>query len=147
MKPSHHVAISLAAGSLFGAATRSWDGALSCLLCGVFIDLDHILDFWFAKRKLVFTYGELWNFCAKEREGKLRLVLHSYEALLLFWAVIVLQGLSLAWWGAAVGLTVHILCDAVTNPLRPFVYFFTYRWKHGFQKRYLFLEDYYGGLS
>jgi hypothetical protein len=40
--------------------------------------------------------------------------------------------------GIALGMTTHVLLDEIFNPLRPFAYFTTVRWAHGFRQEKLF---------
>jgi hypothetical protein len=146
MRPSQHVAISGIITIGFFAVTKSWVGSLACFLSGIFIDLDHVLDFWIAKKKFLFSYEELYAYFAQERQGKLYLLLHSYELLALFWLAIYFLHLDVLWLGVAWGLTTHMIADQITNPLRAFGYFLVYRIKHGFAKESLFRREFYQQL-
>ena len=65
---------------------------------------------------------------------KLYLILHSYEIVIIFWAAIYIFSLGKLWQAIALGLTQHIVLDQLTNPMRPFGYFFTYRFLKRFKK-------------
>lgn len=146
MSPTSHVAASAVVSAVFALYSRSPEGTIACFLSGIFIDLDHFVDYWIAKRKLIFSYPELYAFCANEKTGRLHLFLHSYELHALMWAAVYFGKASFLWQGLAVGMTSHLFLDQIFNPLRPFVYFFIYRLKHGFHKKCIFTEEYYRTL-
>ena len=146
MRPAVHTAASGLVSIVFAYWTKSWPGTLACFLSGIFIDLDHVLDYWLARKRLLFTYKELFYFCAKEKEGKLYLVLHSYEFIALFWFMVYYYQWPVVWLGAAVGVSVHIFLDQLDNPIRPWVYFLCYRFRHGFVREFIFSEEYYKKL-
>lgn len=147
MSPSKHAAASAAVSVAFAAYSHSAGGTLICFLSGIFIDLDHVVDFWIAKRKPIFSYRKLYQYCANEKDGKLSLVLHSYELHLLLWIAVFALHLDVLWLGLAVGVTSHLILDQIFNPLRPYVYFFAYRLKHGFDKKCIFPDEYYRTLQ
>ncbi|MBN1870295.1 MAG: hypothetical protein JW847_06970 [Candidatus Omnitrophica bacterium] len=142
MRPINHVLISAGVTAIFSVWVRSWTAIGACFLSGIFIDLDHHLDYYLAKKKIPFNYKKLDHFCKKEREAKIYLFLHSYEFLALLWVTIFLFKLNVIWIGIAVGCTTHVLCDEVANPLRPLSYFFTYRFLIGFKREYFFKKGY-----
>ncbi len=147
MSPSKHVLASAATSVIFYGLTKSVSGTLTCFLSGIFIDIDHVFDFWIAKRKFLFTYRELYQFFDREKAGKVHLIFHSYELLLTFWAVLFFCHLGMFWLGIAVGCTVHMLFDQWLNPLRPRVYFLLYRIKHGFTKESTFTDEEFAKLD
>jgi len=147
MSPIGHVAASSLISAVFAFFTRSVSGTAVCFLSGIFLDVDHILDYWIAKKKVFFTYKQLENFCGGEKAGKLYLIFHSYEFLILLWLSIVFFKANIVWLGLAVGVTAHLLLDLTANPLRPWVYSLGYRFRHGFSKYYVFPKDYYEGMK
>jgi len=113
MKPSQHLAGStVAAGALY-AATGSPTAAASCLLSGVFIDLDHLVDFFLLAGER-FSPRAFSEWCRRSAQAKFLLLLHSYElfALLVGWASL---GADPVVWGAAAGVGVHLVMDQVGN--------------------------------
>lgn len=141
MKPAQHVVISGGIGLVLAWWIQSAAAGLVCFLSGVFIDIDHYLDFYLAKKKFPRRYKELTDFCDRDNEdrGKLRLIFHSYEFLVVLWLAVSYWHLNELWLGLAVGLSQHLVCDQMTNPFRPLAYFWVYRLKYGFQKEYIFL--------
>ena len=142
-----HTIISGVVGTGFWATTRSRMAVFISFFCGILIDVDHIFDYWIVKRRIPRSYHDLLNYCAKEKEGKLYLVFHSYEIIFLLWIGVVMHPFSFMWWAFAVGMTVHVLADNIGNPYRPFALFFIYRLHYGFEKKYIFPEDYYNNLK
>lgn len=143
MSPTQHTLASIATSGVFFTATGSWTGTLTCLISGILIDVDHHFDIWIYRKKFLWKLKDLYHFCDKEKKGRLHLIFHSYELLVLFWILIFLFKLSFFWSGMAVGVTIHILLDQLFNELQPWTYFFTYRLKHGFSKACVFTPDKY----
>ena len=146
MSPTHHVIASAITSAAFYCVNPSLPATAGCFLSGIFIDLDHVVDLWVHKKKLFFTVKELFRFCEVEKEGKLRLWLHSYELLFLFWAAIYVFHLGSLWIGIALGLTVHMILDQIFNPVKPLVYFLAYRIRHNFSRECTFNEATYRKL-
>ncbi len=143
MKPIYHVTISAAVSVVLIVWFKSWHAAIACFLGGVFIDLDHPVDYFLAKKEIPLSYSDLFKYGAYDKEGKLYLFFHSYELLLIFWLLIYYLHLDWMWIGLAVGVSSHMLCDQIVNPLRPLAYFFLYRMKHGFKRKYIFTKAYF----
>lgn len=144
MTPLAHGVLSGVTTVVFATVTKSPLGSLVCFLSGIFMDLDHILDYCLARKRLWGSYRDLWVYCGEERGGKLYLILHSYELLALMGLVVMGWHGNVIWWGLLVGMSVHLIADQIFNrQLRPFVYFLSYRLIHGFDKKYLFSEEQY----
>ncbi|MFA5088509.1 MAG: hypothetical protein WC552_05685 [Candidatus Omnitrophota bacterium] len=143
MTPMNHAAVSGVTSVLFGSLTQSWSAGVVCFLSGIFIDVDHILDFMIYKKRISINYRELDSFCGKERGGKLYLIFHSYEALLLCGLIVIFFDTSVLWDGFVVGYGVHLVADKIVNPLKPLAYSFLYRMKNNFEKESLFQEGFY----
>ncbi len=146
MSPTKHTIASGVVSTAFFFATHSWEGTLACFLSGIFIDLDHIIDFWIAKNRFPFRYKDLYSFCAFEKSGKLYLLFHSWELLSSLWLLCIFFKMDPVWLGFTVGITTHMIFDAFTNSLRPLAYFMVYRIKHDFSKAAAFPEEDYKKL-
>ncbi|MDA8130114.1 MAG: hypothetical protein M0011_01285 [Elusimicrobia bacterium] len=129
---AHVLASSTAAGAAY-ALTGSAAMTASCLLSGIFLDVDHLLDFWLLSGEK-FTPGGFLSWCHELRWKKIYLLLHSYELFLL---------LSLSAWlfpgraieGALLGMGLHLLMDQAGNRgLSRWFYFMTFRWLSGFSR-------------
>lgn len=147
MKPSEHVVISAVTGGIFFAGTQSWPGTIACFLSGVFIDIDHHLDFFLNKGRFPWKYSDLWSFSAEEKDGKFYLILHSYELFAFWWFLVLYLHPDVLWFGILVGMSVHIIADQAVNPANLLAYFFVYRLKHNFEKKWVFNSEYYKSLK
>jgi len=145
MMLKHHVVISTGVTAIFAIWVKSWPGSLACFLSGIFIDLDHNLDYMLARKELPISYRKLIDFLKNDHDTKLHLFLHSYEMHAVLWICIFTFDLNVIWLGIAVGITTHMICDEFYNPFRPLAYFFTYRFTHGFCRKMLFKKDHIGG--
>lgn len=141
MRPINHVIISGGVSAIFAVWARSWGPVCACFLSGIFIDLDHHLDYLIAKKKIPFRYKDLIDFFHNERESRIYLFLHSYEFLFVFWVSIFIFNLNMVWLGAAVGFTTHVFCDEIANPLKPMAYFLVYRAKNRFEREHFFKKE------
>jgi hypothetical protein len=142
MKPRHHAIISggLAAGLFWWL--HSWGAALACFVSGIFIDVDHHLDYFLNRKKVPLDYQELHDYCINDRAGKIYIIFHSYELMVIFGFGIYHFQLNAVWLGAVLGVTIHIICDQLANPLKPTAYFWIYRQYFGFQRKHLFTNPY-----
>jgi hypothetical protein len=137
VKLEHHVVASTVLSGAAYAATRSWPLTLASFYWGVFIDLDHFIDYYA-------TFGlratPLGVFDASHN-GKLRrvtLVFHGWE-----WVVLLAAA---TWWsgwnpwvaGVTLGMGQHLVFDQFANRPHPFGYFFFWRLRHGFDMRTAF---------
>jgi len=147
MRPTYHVMISGGVTLVFALWVKSTGALVACFLSGIFIDLDHHLDYYLAQKELPLNFKKLVDFCRDDQQSKLHLFLHSYELLFLLWFSIYYFSLETVWLGIAVGFTMHIICDEIANPMRPLSYFLTYRIKHNFSRKMLFKKGYYDEIS
>jgi len=147
MKPISHVAVSAVTSVVFGYVTQSWTATLACFISGILFDLDHVLDYIIHKKRIPFRLSELEAFCSEEKGGKLYLIFHCYELMILYWLLVVIFGAGVFWIGIGIGITIHFIADEIVNPLRPLSYWFVYRIKHRFDKKGIFKKDLYDTLK
>ena len=131
MKLHHHTAFSLALSGILYMIFKSWSMAVSCLISGIFIDLDHIIDVarehgWPIKVK------QFFQVCRQGRFHKIVLLLHGWELLLLWGIASWLTGWNPWLTGAFVGFSTHLILDAFYNSTNIFTYSLIWRWKKGF---------------
>ena len=141
MRPAAHVVTSSIISAFVGIYFKSFGCAVLSFVTGVFIDLDHLIDY-FTSYKFTLRLKRIYCACARARFKRLFLVLHSYEIVLVLWIAIFAFGLSNVWKAAAIGITQHIVFDQVTNPLKSFGYFFIYRTMKGFRIERIMRKDY-----
>lgn len=142
MKIAQHAAISVVAGAGAYAASRSWEMAAGVFIMGVFIDLDHIIDYW---REHPFRMDLEHFFVTCEDYGLNRayLIMHSVE-----WVVplgLLVYYTRSPWiTGLAAGWAVHMVFDIIGNYTNNWTYFLTFRAIVGFDIHRSF-ETYKGG--
>ncbi len=142
MKPAQHVMISAGVAAGLWVWSRSIPAVAGCMIGGVLVDIDHHLDYWVVKKKFPFSYKDLSNYFFNLRSGKVYLIFHSWELLFICWGIFSLFQLDIFWYGVLVGVSFHLLCDEVFNPLKPLGYFMFYRIKHGFDFTRLAKDEY-----
>ena len=141
-----HVIASGLTSAFFLFLTKSWGGAIACFVSGILIDLDHLLDYCIIKKRMCWSLDTLKAFCT-DKTGKIYLVLHSYELMIILWAAMIYLKATGIWLGLLYGMSVHILLDQLTNPIYPLAYFWFYRLKLGFPKVVFFNDEPLGGFG
>jgi hypothetical protein len=131
MRAGQHVVISAGVAGVLWVAFRSWEMALACLLAGIFMDVDHLIEY-------VREYGlrpDLRQFfrVSYEREyDKAVLLLHAWEWLPVL-VFLVWRSHGNPWLtGLAIGWIQHLACDQAANTRHWGAYFIAWRWKHRF---------------
>ncbi len=133
MKPLSHLAVSTTVAGILLIAWGRWSLAIGCLIGGVLIDVDHLLDFYLNYRRWT-SLRVIYRTFAESRLHHVYLVWHTYEGLIALWLVLWVSGWPSLWVGVGVGLTLHLLCDQAVNPVRPWAYFLCYRIRHRFRR-------------
>jgi hypothetical protein len=132
------VAASLVISAAVYAYFRSVPAAAASFVTGVFLDIDHILDY-FINYGIKFDVRDFYDCCMQVKFDRLSLIFHSYELIALFWAAIFLFSLGSLWKGMAIGATQHIIFDQLFNrppySLRRRRYFLIFRLINKFHKR------------
>ena len=139
MLPPAHAAISGVISIAVWYYFKSAECAVISFIAGVFIDLDHLIDFY-TNHRFTLKVKRIYCVCARMRLKRLYLGLHSYEIVILLWAAIYIFALSNYWKALAIGVTQHIISDQIANPLNNLGYFFTYRILKGFKRERLINE-------
>lgn len=131
MQMKYHAAVSLVVSALVWLWFSSFAAALACFLTGVFVDLDHVIDYGL-------NYGarirprHLFRAFEVEMFDNIFIFLHAWE-----WILVALVILWLVDWqpvmvGVALGFAVHLVFDQLTNRHNPWSYFLTFRAAHRF---------------
>ncbi len=111
MKARYHVALSVALSLPFLFVGEYWM-ALTCLLFGIFIDVDHQLDFYLLFSRFTWSITELSEQLKEHNNPVFFCPLHSYE-------FIILLALLSCWFdmfiGAVVSVAVHLTTDILFN--------------------------------
>jgi hypothetical protein len=132
MTPGYHIAVSLMISGILYTLFRSWGMALSSLLSGILIDLDHVIDY-LIEYDTRFNLKRFFYFCLQEKtRHKCYFVLHGWEWLFLWGAI----GWAADWplWsiGLLIGYGHHMILDATGNKPSRWGYLLIWRWKKNF---------------
>ncbi|MBW2671964.1 MAG: hypothetical protein JRD89_00945 [Deltaproteobacteria bacterium] len=129
MEARYHALVSVALASLF-LLLRQYVAAVSVLVTGILIDVDHEVDYYVVNGKLTLSAYDLSEGLMNHNTYICPLHGWEYPLLLTLMAVSrpVLLGASLGWW-------VHLLLDMVTNSIHPLNLFVTYRILNDFRRK------------
>lgn len=133
MMPVAHVVASGVISALVGLFFKSFGCAAVSFITGVFIDLDHLFDYYISHR-FTLNVKRIYCACRMIRFRRLFILLHSYELIALLWIAIYILSLSNIWKAAAIGLTQHMILDQIANPINKYGYFLTYRLMNRFKR-------------
>ena len=131
MKLHHHTAVSLIISGLLYLIFKSWGMAFASLIAGIFIDLDHIIDYlreygWPLKIKKFFYV------CEENQLNHTILLFHAWEWLALFCALSWFSNWNPWITGTFIGLTHHMVMDELWNKSNFRGYSLFWRWKNNF---------------
>lgn len=132
MKLHHHTAISLTISGLLYIIFRSWGLAVSSLLAGIFIDLDHYFDY-IQNYGRPFRIKNFFRVCKHCQFNKIFLFLHGWE-----WVALLGMASWLTNWdqwvtGIFIGIGQHIFLDSFYNGSGFKSYSMFWRWKNNFE--------------
>jgi hypothetical protein len=141
MKIKHHALASTIISGILYSIFKSWGLAVASLISGIFVDLDHIVDYWIEHGlrldlKQFFNYFDEKNF---ENRKKLFFIFHGWEWLIALLMIAMLTDWNLWVTGLLAGYGQHIILDEIYNSsryrLRPYVlgYSLLWRLKNGFE--------------
>lgn len=137
-----HIVTSALLAAILYSASSSAIMSLTAALGGVFIDLDHMVDYLvFSGEK--FSLRGMFSWCDDGRWEQIVLIFHSYELFALY-ALWVYFNPHPFFAGIFYGVGLHLILDQIGNryllknlSLHPLFYFLTYRAWAGFRKEYL----------
>jgi len=139
MQLPKHVIVSVLVSALVWWWLRSSVAAVACFLMGVFIDLDHIVDYLYnsPRRLRVSRFFTAFEFEVLEN---IFVFLHSWEFALVWLALLlcvpdVRQPVA---WGLFIGFVTHLGLDNLFNRHSRWAYFLLYRLRHGFAAKYFY---------
>ena len=110
MKLQHHTAISLTISGLLYMIFKSWGLAVSSLIAGIFIDLDHFFDY-INEHGLPFRIKNFFHVCNKSQFDKIILFLHGWEWVALLGIAAWLMDWNPWVTGTFIGIGQHIFLD------------------------------------
>ena len=139
MRPLKHIIASAILGIGFLLFVRPPWAALIVFLTGVFIDLDHLVDFWAFKPPRPFNVKDFLDSEKYDKQAKWIFVFfHSWELVVGFWLWAFLAHWPLWPTSIAAGATLHMILDIenLKHPckMHPLTYFLIFRAANKFKK-------------
>jgi hypothetical protein len=135
---SEHLIISSAGSAAILAGGGGYEAAAAFGVMGVFIDFDHLADYW-PQTGFNTDVRRFMGFFHRRQNQRMLLFLHAWEWCLGTLLGLLILGCHLAWpYWACIGWFVHLLLDQRFNHLHPFAYFFMFRVQRGFKSELLY---------
>ena len=142
MKIIHHAAISIVVSAVVWLMFRSLAATAACFLTGVFMDIDHLIDY-------VINYG--WRFKPRnffrafefECFDNVVVFLHSWEFIAVYLVLLWMIDWKPVALGALIGVFVHLLLDHLFNDHSQPAYFLSYRLFHRFSAKHFYGAEEY----
>ena len=133
MKPAWHAVSSLSLSVILFNFTNSLSFSVTVFLSGIFIDLDHLLDYF----RINGLNLNLRTFLSTKdmhiQTKRLYLIFHGFDfaallSILVFTLISKEIGMAMF-----LGMFLHLIMDQIFNPtISKWAYFLVYRWKTGF---------------
>ncbi len=139
MKFEHHVTFSVIISGILYAIFKSWGLTIASLISGIFIDLDHIIDY-LREYGLPIEVRKFIYVCNKEQFRRLLLILHGWEWLIFLGAIAKLTDWNLWVTGLLIGYWQHIVLDQLSNNASLLGYSLFWRWGNRFDIKALHPE-------
>ena len=145
MRPLKHIIASAILGIGFLLFVRPFWAGLVVFLAGVFIDLDHLIDFWALKPRRPFSVRDFLD--SESRDDQIKWIFvffHSWELVVGLWLWAFLAHWPLWQTSIAAGITLHLILDIANMrrcKMHPLAYFLIYRAIKGFKKFKLCYEN------
>ena len=136
MKLEHHIATSTVVSGILYFVSKSWGLSIASFISGIFIDIDHVFDYFFEHK--LFDYQEFINFFYGEKHQKITLLLHGWEWLLCLGLATVITNFDPWIAGLSVGYGHHIISDYFYSKTNIKTYSLIWRWKKRFDSKTLF---------
>jgi len=140
MKLEHHIAVSTVISGILFAIFKSFGLSAASFFVGIFIDLDHIVDYFF-ETGLGFNKKEFFSFFYEEKHKKIVLIFHGWEFLIILGAAAKLTDLNHWITGMLIGYGQHMLFDFYYNKTPFRSYSLIWRCKNRFNSEVIFPRD------
>lgn len=132
-----HELIHLAVAIFLTYLTFTWfhskRAAITCLIYSIFIDLDHLFDFFLYNKGISFNIVSFFTGNYFLENGKAYVPLHGWEyAIILLMLSLFLKKYRDIYVALSFAIIGHLLIDQFCYGMTPFKYFLVYRWIYGF---------------
>ena len=142
MSPFTHLAVSSALGGALWMGLKSFPAGLACLLSGVLLDLDHLLDYVYNHGWRLRPMHFLKTF-KNDILSRIIILLHSWELAPLAVLAVWRTGWTPVGIGLLTGALTHLALDQIFNRHNPWAYFLIYRIYHRFASRPFYGQEEY----
>lgn len=137
MKPQYHVASSVLVAGILFLVFKSWSMTFTCLLSGIFIDIDHIYDY-LIEFGWPFRVKDFIDAVYKAKFNRMTLFLHSWELMFLILVIALYTNWNPLITGVLIGFGHHIILDKLYTGGHLKNYLFMWRWKRNFELELIF---------
>jgi len=131
LKLQYHTAASITLSGILYLLFKSWSLSLACCLTGIFIDIDHFIDY-FRENGWTPNIKNFFRICNECQFDQIVLILHGWEWIILFGVLSWLTGWNPWITGMFLGIGHHMILDAFANSSYFKTYSLIWRWKKGF---------------
>ena len=141
MRPSRHIIISFPLSLAVWIFLKSLSAATVCFIAGVFIDVDHLIEYLINFGWRGFSLQNCYRECDYNtvRKGlfrfkKLHLIFHGFEFAAIFW-LLAFYTRDIYVFAFAIGYFSHLILDAAGNLAFVQPYFYFISWRAGYKFR------------
>lgn len=142
MRPLEHLVCSVGLASLLYQINGDAKCAVSCVLTGTLVDVDHLIEYrqYCREQSKGWDWKEFSSGTYFDRKGTIKVVFHSWE--------VVILGIILCFMkrkqannnreiGMISGYTLHLILDQIGNNMGKKGYFWLYRYFNGWNQKKL----------
>jgi hypothetical protein len=140
MKPKYHVAVSALISGILYMVYKSWALTIASLLSGIFIDLDHAIDY-FIKFGPKLDMKKFSDSFYGEKYKKLTLIFHGWEWLILLFLASWFTDWNHWIMGILIGFGQHMIIDKLYNISTLGSYSLIWRWINRFDTNVILLKN------
>jgi hypothetical protein len=137
MRVEHNITVSTIISGLMYTIIKSWELTIASFIAGIFIDLDHFIDY-LIKHGLRFNTNEIYDFFYKEQHKKITLIFHCWELLIALAIAAKLTNFNPWFTGVLIGYRQHTITDYFFNKTSFWSYSLIMRWKIKFNPELVF---------
>lgn len=127
MRVKNHIIISTSLSAIIYYFTKSIFLGVINFIVGVFMDMDHLIDYCLSGPKKLINKDEFLNGFYFDKSGKIYVFLHSYELLIFWWIIVIYFKWYLLGIIVSFAFVSHLVFDQFSYNLHPLVYFFIFR--------------------
>ena len=138
MKLKHHIVFSTVISGILYTIFKSWGLSIASFVTGIFIDLDHFIDYFIVHHGIHFNIKDFYHFFYKEKHKKITLLLHGWEFISILFVITVITDFNPWISGALIGYTHHMISDYFYSKTSIWTYSLAWRWKNKFDSKLLF---------